>query len=66
MGHCMKDLQRSKATSDTAAKVEETKEPPYNKIMGYVYGILQGFCNNELTAKKSVILIKSFLTEHGA
>lgn len=62
----MKDLQRSKATSDTAAKVEETKEPPYNQIMGYVYVILQGFSNNELTAKESVMLIKSFLTEHGA
>ena len=66
MGHCMKDLQRSKATSDTAAKVEETKEPPYKQIMGYVYGIIQGFSNNKLTAKESVMLIKSYLTKHGA
>lgn len=62
----MKDLQRSKATSDTAAKVEETKEPPYMQIMGSVYGILQRFFNRELTAKESVMLIKTFLTEHGA
>lgn len=66
MGHCMKDLQRSKATSDTAAKVEETKEPPYKQIMGYVYGILQNYFNNKITAEESVMLIKSFLTKHGA
>lgn len=65
-GHCKKDLQRSKATSDTAAKVEETKEPPYKQIMGYVYGILQNYFNNKITAEESVMLIKSFLTKHGA
>lgn len=62
----MKDLQQSKATRATAAKVEETKEPPYKQIMGYVFGILQGYCNNKLTAKEAVILIESYLTEHGA
>ena len=62
----MKDLQQSKATRATAAKVEETKEPPYMQIMGYVYGILQRFFNKDLTAKESVILIKTFLTKYGA
>ena len=66
MGRSMKDLQMIQSDHATAAKAGNTKEPPYTKIMGFVYGIFQRFSKNDLTAKESVILIKSFLTEHGA